>query len=484
MPSLFVLSALAVADPGSHTCGFQAPTQPFAAPIVPRGGTPGELQIRDAFATGAPFQTFETDHTVVKWGPAVDPTPEQLELLGEDLELAWAHQVDELGWLPPAGSEAFKLNVYIGNSGGGAPEIDFSGGYVWVDPENFAFITLSPDSLELYDLGIGAASLVAHEFNHTLQIRNSAFSEGRHGPFLWEATASWAAEKTLQAPPSPYWGGFLLHPHLALDSHAIFGDDVEREGRQYDTALFVWYLTDQFVDDQGLGDAFIRDAWLTASPEDEPLAWLDANLAQGLQPVYTDFALRYALQTHDLAETYEAGMNELESFGYPDDRLTELVDAEGTEGWQRPPRDLRPEAWAWNRIRWNAAGPGEVTVSFEPNATGTSDTPASMDAFVVHRADGAAPTAWMPVDLDTAIPIETGDSVQLIVVSTAMDAAPFERFGYEYRFDADVEAPPPQTQSLDQGPIREAACGCQTPASSLPAIVGFATLLPLVRRRR
>jgi hypothetical protein len=487
MTSLLLLSSLAFANAPGHPCGFQPPTEPFPAPVLPRSA-PGELQVRDAFATGAPFSTHETDHTVIHWGPALDPSEEHLALLAADLELSWARQIEEMGWLPPTGSDFYKLNVYLGNSGGGAPEIDFSGGYVWIDGDGFAYITLSPDSLEFYDFGLFASNLVAHEFNHTLQIRDSAFSAGRHGPFLWEATANWAAEKTLQTPPSPYWSNFLLHPHLSLDSHAIFSDDVEREARQYDTALFVWYLSDQYTigtsgtSGPGLGDAFVRDAWMNASPEDEPLAWLDSTLPDGLQPVYTDFALNYALESHDLAELYAEGMDDLTGFGSIDDRLTERVPDTGTDGWERPPRDLRPEAWAWNRLRWDAPGTGRITVSFEPNATGSDGTPARLEGFVVHRADGAS--TWTTAALETPIEVDRGDAVQLLVVSTTPDAAPFERFNYEYAFDADIEVEDDPFDDVREGPYREAACGCRTSGAALPAVGSVMVLLPLLLRRR
>ncbi|MCB9674420.1 MAG: hypothetical protein H6737_04840 [Alphaproteobacteria bacterium] len=459
---ILVLSAFA-----GLPCGFTPP--PFTRPVVPKShGT--ELEVRDAFGF---FEPWESDHFAIKWGPDLSPSDEDLAHLASDLETIWARQVDDMGWLPPAGSEAYKLNVYLASTGGGTPEIDFDGGYVWVDDEGFPYIALYPASLDLYDNPAygSLAELAAHEFNHTLQIRNSAFSNNRYGPFLWEATASWVVPQTFSTEPHPGWGGFLLHPHVALDMWALWGDDPSREARQYDTALFLHHLTEQ----QGLGADWLRDAWLEAAPEDEPLAYFDASLDGGLRDLYLDFAVRYALGDHDLAGLYEEGADELARWGVPDDRITEKVPWDGTAGMVKPPRGLRPEAFAWNHVTWLAVGPGTVRVDFAADEAGGFGTPAALTPFVAHQTtDGFVFHA--PGE---TIAVLAGETVHLVVVSVPENAAIDERFGYQYAFAADVEPPPlasPGPHTYTEG------CGCASPGGSV-GWVWLAVVLPWRRMR-
>ncbi|MEZ4316271.1 MAG: DUF6055 domain-containing protein [Myxococcota bacterium] len=461
---LVITSALA-----GIPCGF-VPPPPAPLPELPK--TTGEPGVRDGFGV---FETWETEHFAIKWGPALSPTPEHLALLEEDLERVWDGQIDALGWLPPAGAEAFKLNVYLASTGGGAPEIDFDGGYVWTDEEGFPYIALYPTCLEVYDDPFASftnVELVAHEFNHTLQIRDSAFSFNRYGPYLWEATASWVVPETLGTAPSRGWGRFLLYPHVSLDMWALFGDDPSREGRQYDTALFLHYLTAQ----RGLGPDFLRDAWEQATPEDEPLHYLDRELDGGLRPVYLDFARQYALGDHDLGDLYLTGMDELTNWGgVPDDRITVSVPSAGAP-WGRPPPSLRPQAWSWNHLTWRSPGTGSIVVSFEAEPEGTRGTASDLTGLVVHERDGR----FTDASLGAPVEVLRDDVVHLLVVSTPLNPDIDERFGYTYGFAPDVEV---EVAPLASETVRE-GCSCATQGpESLGALV-LAVLFGVRRARR
>ena len=103
---MLVLASSALATP----CGFHPPPHARLREGRVLAGVPNEPVVRDDFGD---FHTHETLHFAVKWGDAITPTDTQLQRLGDDLEATWTAQIGELGWIPPVGTEDFKLNVYL-----------------------------------------------------------------------------------------------------------------------------------------------------------------------------------------------------------------------------------------------------------------------------------------------------------------------------------------------------------------------------------
>lgn len=435
-------------------CGSPLPPRFDASLPIParapraQGGAPDPvLAVRDAYGD---FAMHETPHFAIKWGPALDPDPDALAGMAADLEAIWQRQVVELGWPAPPGSDQYKLNVYLANPPG-VPDIPFPGGFVDVDPENQPFLGLSIEALQSYE-GAGdgwAAWVMAHELNHALQLDSNAFLDGRYGPWFWEATANWVVPETWGGGAEPEWGLFLLNPHIGVDMWSLDWDDPVREARQYDSAMFLHWLTVQ----QGLGHDLIRDVWVDGTPGDEPLDLLDTRVPGGIRAAFSEFAATFAVNDHDLVEVYEDGIAQLGQ-SEPDNRIAAVVAPGGTPVPERPPRALRPEGFGWSHVVWESTGDHLMVVDVAPNPTGSRDTPTVMDGYVIRERDEAF-RRFAPGE---AVQTADGDVLHLVVVAVPERLLANEVFGYEYTF-VDVSASP------EPDPIPEEAggCGCAAP---------------------
>jgi hypothetical protein len=88
-------------------------------PVSPPGG---ELLVRDPF--GSNYDDFElSEHFVLKWGSDVNPSRDQITGTLDALEDAWTVAFDEMQFERPGFTNEYRINVYIGDSGGDTPEI-------------------------------------------------------------------------------------------------------------------------------------------------------------------------------------------------------------------------------------------------------------------------------------------------------------------------------------------------------------------------
>src|SRR6185436_16495746 len=92
------------------------------------------LAVRDSF--GSDYGGIaESEHFAFKWGPNVTPTSDQIDGTLEALEDAWALAIDEMQFDRPSFTNAYKVNIYYGNSGGDVPTIPFDGAYTSLDDQ-------------------------------------------------------------------------------------------------------------------------------------------------------------------------------------------------------------------------------------------------------------------------------------------------------------------------------------------------------------
>ncbi|MBW1877064.1 MAG: hypothetical protein JRI25_15995 [Deltaproteobacteria bacterium] len=216
----------------------------------------------------------------VHWGPGGDPS-KAAEIL-EYLELAWAVQVDQLGFRPPtlpddaAGPE---LDVYL------APV----GAYqAWVDPISWedvtpgdgyssapVYVVIDEDLPEEW-----IPTYTVHEFNHVLQFATD-FTETALN--FWEATAVAAQKWTLDVDGRwdldvPYFQEAPWAPTLVGDSYYLWREYEVGWTFEYGAALWMLHLDEVLGD----GDGSVGPAlWEAAANEgwgDEPDA-VDAILA-------------------------------------------------------------------------------------------------------------------------------------------------------------------------------------------------------------
>ena len=235
---------------------------------------------RDSFGTE---NSAQSEHLVLRWDGPLDPDAAKVMLAsGEE---SWQSLVAELGMPTPYGSDAFKLNIYLGDSGSNAPRA-LGEAYATVDGEGYPMVVLSPEAVLDWERG---QVVLAHELFHTLQDNAQApfeYSQDSPGAWLFEATAVWAeAQVYPENPETARWiYGWSLAPQDAVDAFVFPSSGSLEEYRQYGAFVWIQYLSDQE------GEALIPALWDQAL--EDPRQALDARLE--LESAWHDFALRGA----------------------------------------------------------------------------------------------------------------------------------------------------------------------------------------------
>ena len=235
---------------------------------------------RDSFGTE---NSAASEHLILRWDGPLDPSAAEVMLAsGEE---SWQSLVVDLGMPAPYGSDAFKLNIYLGDSGGNAPRA-LGEAYATVDGEGYPMVVLSPEAVADWERG---QVVLAHEFFHTLQDNSQApfeYSAESPGAWLFEATAVWAeAQVYPENPDTARWlYGWSLRPQDAVDGFVFPSAGSLEEYRQYGAFVWIRYLSDQE------GEALIPALW--GQSLDAPTQALDARL--DLEAAWHDFARRGA----------------------------------------------------------------------------------------------------------------------------------------------------------------------------------------------
>jgi hypothetical protein len=141
--------------------------------------------------------SVESEHFDVQWGESAVVDPGEVDWLLEHLEDARSAFLDA-GYGQPLGNPDYKLPVYLGNSGGGSPSIDFAGGYASVcDSFSHAYLVLSSFAIS------STAHIANHELFHTVQFGSSDPYDVEG--YFFESSAVWA-EKLAEPEYSAYSG--------------------------------------------------------------------------------------------------------------------------------------------------------------------------------------------------------------------------------------------------------------------------------------
>ena len=445
----------------SFLCGFQPPglvlrppvdqVQPQMAPL------PGEPLLERT--SQLPY-SYATEHFVVRWGDDQDFRDGFEVTIGEDLETAWAHQVDDRGWERPPGSDVYKVDAFLGNTHPGGPTIDFDGAYVTLDTlQTYPYIVIAPSVVENYDYDPdGSASVLFHEFNHTLQL-GAGLYEGARGAFWYEATANWMAVDTSGRDRDvSEWGSFLLHPEFAVYSFQSIDDDSNpaRAFRQYSAAMFVRHISDTY------GPELIRRSWDETDTDAQPLVWLDTEIPQGIRAEYHDFAVSHAVGDNPYARFYGRGADNA-AYSAGQNSITAWLPDEG--GSAAPPPASRPEAFGWNRLAWSVPYDTSVVFRYRPE-DGTEGSAASFSSTAIVERQGGFD--YHPFDTEVALDLQAGDFLSIVLTSAPESHRDREKFPYTY----DFEVAEPQGSK---------GCGCE----SAPVAPGWQRLLwPVATRQR
>jgi hypothetical protein len=185
-----------------------------------RGGVPCFYELPNS---------IESDHFVVYWGNSGSISDSVGQYLLDALEDGRIAYLDGT-YAEPFGNPDIKVPFYLGNSGSGAPSINFNGGYTTVCTSyQHAFVVLSG-----IDASASTADVAIHELFHAVQM-------GSPDPypvdsFYWESSAVWAED--FARPELNIYQWFLSYyannTWLAMDYEA--GDEV---GFMHQYAMFI-----------------------------------------------------------------------------------------------------------------------------------------------------------------------------------------------------------------------------------------------------
>ncbi|MCC6160074.1 MAG: hypothetical protein IT350_18630 [Deltaproteobacteria bacterium] len=147
-----------------------------------------------------PPNVYYTEHFALRYGDGASYTNDELEALGDIMEEVWDVEVTDMGYNAPYGSDDYFTDIYVGNSGNGAPSISFEGAYTTIYdswPDTMAHIVMWPTIL---DYESSFKDIMSHEFYHVLQFQialTGCFQHmsGSGSDWAVEATATWAEDE-------------------------------------------------------------------------------------------------------------------------------------------------------------------------------------------------------------------------------------------------------------------------------------------------
>lgn len=471
-----------------------APVRPIAAPAR----LTDAKVTRDAF--GVAYST-ESDNFIVRWGPTGTVPTAAVGALLVALERSWQVEVLDLNHPAPETTESTKMNVYIGDTGGGAPSAYGAAGYYTPDEDGYPMIVLSRDSLNAGESGHLTA---AHELYHAVQwgLGTYDYGDSAVGAWYWEATASWIEVEVFPDNPeyAVFLGAYALLPHLPVDFFDYPDTGALEEYHQYGAMIFPRYLA-EFEGDASV----IRDTWVApAGGTRDPLDAIDAVLADrgsSLGEAFAAYAARNATWDYAHQDAYLDSV-EYWAWAFPDgdggvaDRVTVEVGA-GTD-WRGPDPDRMPGRYGYSLVEIDLARTGGVHLELDLVGIGSEGSTAEWGVTVV-RDHGDAVT-YAPLELtpgldqhrfDAEIDGEGADTLWLVVAAWSRERAHGETFAWQYRV-ADWNGDASSDPQPDPGAGVEPGDGSdERPASSCahrpggPALgVGLLAGVALVGRRR
>lgn len=269
--------------------------------------------------------TLDTENFHIEYEDGVDI--DDIEQFAEDLELSWNVEVNDAGWDPPAGTDAYLTSIYVQNANTyGAYTSSAS-----CNGTDMAYIVTGKDSWGNKEWG---ATMASHEFNHAVQYGYSDAPEF----WWWEATATWI--ESVVYPNSYLWSwyvaGYSDNPWIAFDAE----DQRDREvfNHMYGMAIWAFYLEDYMG-----GADILRQTWENAKDESGYYTYgaddmLD-DLGEDFDAAYADFVIK------------NAAMEYVESQAMPDVDLKDTVSSFPADG-KSSGNDV-PQGYGQNYIKFD-----------------------------------------------------------------------------------------------------------------------------------
>jgi uncharacterized protein (TIGR03382 family) len=454
---------------------------------------PGSKAVRDTYHSP---QSQESENFVLFWGNGSTVTTSDVENLLAAFETGWSYYQDTMGLPAPFGSDLYKFDVYIGDTGSGLPSSYGNGGYSTSDSEGFPIIVIARDSL--YDPQ-WADSTAVHEFFHAAQAATGAFTDyydGSASAWYTEATATWAEGEVY--PEIPYYSyflfGFAFVPYVALNWFDYPDSGSLLEYHQYGAFIFPRYLSEIAAD-----WSIVSDSWLQGGAHEDPLDVLDDLLAErgsDIRTAWVDFTAHNATWDYADRATYQDVLASYSSY-FDDESVSETYSGTGPDTLTEATWSL-PQRYGSNTIALMSPHDGVLDVNIAGDATGNQGSPATWSATMV-LVNGDGPT-YVPVPFDGStgalrVPdAGTWFSAWLVIDAWSPTWKSGEHFGYRFLMDVHPDESGQDTQDGD-GPANDtaddgsgisgaSACGCTSGGSPPVAWLLLGGLLALAERRK
>ena len=431
---------------------------------------------RDAF--GGTFQQVLSANFAVKWTDTTLTTA-QAQVVADALERAWAKYIDELGHAPCTGCNMYRLNAYISRATD-TPDIDFAGGYAWIDDQGYPYFVISRDIFSQPDANAQIAAVAAHEFYHDIQFSTGAFEwETTEYGWFWEATAEWAAQQALPESGEPFVfsGAFALRSELPVYHYGDpFGSDRLAGVHQYGAAIFFRYLTDK------LSPSVVVNTWEQASAAAEPLAEISSRLTSSdLETIHTEFAARNAIWDYSYRQFILDSLTLFKTNHPERDEIAARVPATGAAAATALVRS--PYGFGYSTIEIARPESGRFDVRVDMTAA----LPATLHATLVYGTPGAAtytPLAVAGTSATATVELPAGVTTAYLVISTTTS----ERLtgnAIPVTYQVTPMAPPDMGSGSGSGmPGDEEGGGCCQSGSNPVGPLGLALVVMLIALRR
>ena len=437
-------------------------TSPIPLPPPPPGVGKAE---RDLYALP---NVTTSEHFAVRWGSAGSVEQADIDRVVGSLERSWAEEVEALEMTPPYGTDAWLFNVYIGDTGDGAPSASGVYGYYTLDDNGWPMVVLGQDALAASDETL---TTIPHEFFHALQDAADTYAYSGESAWYWEATATWMESVVYPSDPNyaVFLFGFAYLPHYPLSFFDYYDTGAFQELYQYGAFIFPRYVAEQIASPET-----IIETWTDPMGHDEPLGALSERI--DLEAAITSFTAHNAVWDYADGDTYTWYLDyyaTLPEYGSYDHRIADTVAPGGTDGWRLPPAETLPGRYGYNVIDVPMVGLDTPWISLAGDASGSAGSPVRW-ALTVVEPDGPIYHALPISPEQTSFPLDlSGDAVKVVVTALADSAAEGETFSYRYALGAAPEQSIEDGDTEDTGVGEQEGCGCRGGSA------GVLWLLPL-----
>ncbi|NLH50603.1 MAG: hypothetical protein GX444_18665 [Myxococcales bacterium] len=167
---------------------------------------------------------YYTDRFAIRWGDDYNADMGMIEFWGDILENeVWATEVVSWDYPNVYLTDQYYIDMYVGNSGDGAPTIGFSGAYTTIYEGSYQpYIVFYPDLLYSEEV---TQEVSAHEFFHTIQFTLGMTGVNYYifdydGTWFVEGSATWA--ESIVYPTDSYI--YYIYDWADNPSQALTGD--------------------------------------------------------------------------------------------------------------------------------------------------------------------------------------------------------------------------------------------------------------------